>query len=286
MALDPLADRLETLLAKGSIVGSELSKAMRAGLATLFHIGVLTEIKAGGGKRVVLKDKEALRAWIRTTYPSGLSGTSTTLPSRAESVANYANSKRGRPTITRPVYLRGFGSAVLRSTRGSLPLGEMTRTFKLAGVLVDLDVLVDSTDPCFLDGTIALVENLELFLHIEHVVAHAAVALYAAGRLDQRLLDWIARMPAVSVVHVGDFDPVGLDEYLRVRAAVGGRATLFVPDRLAEYVQRFGQRALLHKSAAVLERIRKAHDPAVQAVLAVLDAHGKGLEQEALLLAL
>ncbi|MBL8841986.1 MAG: hypothetical protein JNL90_10735 [Planctomycetes bacterium] len=286
MALDPLADRLEALLAEGSIVGSELTPSMRERLATLFRVDVLTERKAGGGMRVVLKDRAALDAWISRNYPSGLSGTSTPLPNRAASVANFADSKRGRSAVARPVYLRGFGDAVLRSRRASLPLGAMTRTFKLTGVLVDLDILVDAADPCAVDGTIALVENLELFLHVERVVPQVDVALYAAGRLDQRLLQWIGAMPAVRVLHVGDFDPVGLDEYRRVRAVLGERATLFVPERLAEYVRRFGKPELLVKSSAVLERVRRDPDPMIQAVLAILDVAGKGMEQEALLVEL
>src|SRR5258706_13574726 len=75
MALDALADRLQALLAEGSIVGSELSSAMRGRLTTLFRVGALTEVKAGGGKRVVLTDAAALRESIQRAYLSFLSGT-------------------------------------------------------------------------------------------------------------------------------------------------------------------------------------------------------------------
>ena len=75
MTLDPLADRLLELIEQGSIVRSRLTRSMRGRLATLFHIGALEEQKAGGGRRVVLKDLAALETWIAQEYPSGLAGT-------------------------------------------------------------------------------------------------------------------------------------------------------------------------------------------------------------------
>jgi hypothetical protein len=277
MALDPLADRLEVLLAEGSLVASELSRAMRARVSVLFELGVLAETKAGGGRRVVVQDEAALRAWISSAYPSGLSGVQGALPPRAESVANFADSKRGRSLAQRPVLMRGFGAATLHRESGTMPIGDLTSRHSVAAVLVERDA------PWRLDGTLALVENFELFLHVERAVPGIDAALWYSGRVDRGLLDWIGGMPAVRVVHVADFDPVGLDEYLSAKAVLGERATLFVPQNLADLVARFGNAELLLRSRAVLDRIRMHKDEALHSVLRVLDVCGKGLEQEALL---
>lgn len=131
-----------------------------------------------------------------------------------------------------------------------------------------------------------MVENIELFMHVEAVVPAIDAALWTAGRCDRRLLDWIASMPGVSVVHVGHYDPVGLDEYLRVRTALPeGRVALFVPADLEERLMKYGKSDLLLKSLPVLERVRRDAPEEVQRVLDVIDRHGKGLEQEALLIA-
>lgn len=279
MSLDPLASRLERLLVEGSIPASLLSAPMRKRMCVLFDLNALTEEKAGGGKRVVLRDRETVERWIQASYPSGLHGTLGTLPPRAEAVANFRDSKAGRKLTIRPVFMRGFGGSVLTRALGTLPLAALTMAHDLAGVLVD------PVDPWWLDGTLALVENLELFMHVETVVQDIDAALWTAGRLDQRLLDWIADMPACRVLHVGDYDPVGLDEYLRVRAALpNGRAALFVPDDFEELVATYGKVGLLEKSVAVLERVRRQASEDLRPVLAVMDRHGKALEQEALLI--
>ncbi len=278
MAIDPLAGRLETLLAEGSLVASALSKAMRRRLVVLFEIRALTEEKAGGGRRVVLRDEPAVRTWIATEYPSGLRGVQAALPPRAESVANFADSKRGRRLAQRPVLLRGFGDAELRREQESIPIGDLTDRYAVAAALIEKD------RPWRLDGTLALVENFELFLHVERVVPDLTAALWYSGRIDQGLLDWVGGMPAVRVVHVADFDPTGLDEYLRARATLGDRVSLFVPKDLPDLVSRYGQAGLLLRSRAVLNRLRKVEDPALQSVLEIMNMCGKGLEQEALLL--
>ena len=279
MPLDPLAARLDELLTAGSIVGSQLSSQMRKRLAALFEFKALGVEKAGGGNRVFVRDQGAVERWVSTNYPSGLHGTGEELPTRAEAVANFRDSKAGRKLTVLPLYMRGFGSAALTSRAGTLPLAALTAAHRLAGVLVDL------ADPWEFAGTLALVENLELFLYAEEVVPGIDGALWTAGRFDQRALDWIAGMPSCRVLHVGDYDPVGLDEYLRVRAVLPkGRASLFVPHDFERRLATYGKVDLLERSVAVLERVRRDAPRELRAVLEVMDRHGKALEQEALLI--
>lgn len=279
MPLDPLAARLEQLLAGESIVASLLTGPMRKRLRTLFDFGQLVEEKAGGGKRVVMRDREALERWVKAHYPSGLHGTDQTLPARAEAVANFRDSKAGRRLAVVPRFMRGFGDSVLQRRGVTLPLGALTSAHTLAGVLVDLQ------DPWTFAGTLALVENFELFLHVESVVPSINAALWTAGRLDQQTLDWIAGMPDCRVMHLGDYDPVGLDEFMRVRAALpSGRASLFVPRDFEQRLKTYGKVDLLMRSMAVLERVRREAPDELRPVLATMDRHGKALEQEALLI--
>jgi len=279
MPLDPLAARLEELLTNGSINASSLSPAMRKRIAALFDFNALGEEKAGGGRRVVVRDRAAVERWVSTNYPSGLHGTDAPLTARAEAVANFRDSKSGRKLGLLTLFMRGFGDALLTRASGTLPLAALTRSHDLAGVLVDV------SDPWAFTGTLALVENLELFMHVEHVVAGVDAALWTAGRFDHRALDWIATMPECRVLHVGDYDPVGLDEYLRVRGAFPvGRVSLHVPEDFEELLATYGRTDLLEKSVAVLERVRREAPEELAAVLAVMDRHGKALEQEALLI--
>lgn len=280
MSLDALTNRIAELLESGSIPSSRLSRPMRERLAALFHVGALSDVKAGGGRRVTVTDPEAVRRWVNSAYPSGLAGTERDLPPRAESVANFADSKRGRPIGVRLVYMRGFGTTALNRSSGTMPLASLTRDFGVAAAIID------PADPWRMDGVLALVENLESFLHTEHVVSGVDAALWYQGRIAERLVDWLVAMPDLRMLHMPDYDPVGLGTYLRIRARVGDRVRLFVPDDLEVRVARFGKAVLLSDSIAELSRVRTDADPAVRGVLEVIDRHGKGLEQEALLIPL
>ena len=278
MALDPLAERLRELLELGFVVRSRVTAPMRERLAPLFHLGVLGEERSGAGRRITLHDHVALEQWIRTHYPSGLFGVSGDLGHRAESVANFRDSKRAGLLAVSLVYLRGFGRTELRRRGAVLRLADMTRAYGVVGLAVD------PRDAWEISGTVALVENLECFLNVEHLIPHADAALYTAGRIDGRVLQWLAEQENVRALHAGDYDPVGLDEYLKVRAAFGDRADLFIPNGFEERVAKYGQPELLTRSLPVYRRVRLHADERVKAVLNVLDRHGRGLEQEALLI--
>lgn len=282
MALDPLAERLALLLAHGRLPGSRFGSGHRRALGPLFDAGVLEERRVGGGRRVEVRDRPALEAFARTLYPAGLEGLSGegSAP-RSRAVAELRDAKRAAGTDAEAVFLRGFGGAELRKPGETLRVGQWTRA---AGVAA---LRVAEKCPWSFVGELAIVENAEVFLHLEALPLSADLALYAGGRLSRRVLAWLASPPMAGAryLHLGDYDPVGLDEYLRLAQACPGRTRLFVPDGFEHLLAAWGKPALLASSSAVLARLRRAADPDVCRVVELLDRHGAGLEQEALLLA-
>jgi hypothetical protein len=136
-------------------------------------------------------------------------------------------------------------------------------------------------------GLMAIVENLEVFWNFEKLETGAQLAVYAQGRLSGRILNWLSSpaMAQARIIHCGDYDPVGLDEYLRLKAACPERAKLYLPPSLEALMSRYGKRELLSGSnAAILVRLRKTEDSEVRRVVELIDRYGVGLEQEALLL--
>jgi hypothetical protein len=91
-------------------------------------------------------------------------------------------------------------------------------------------------------------------------------------------------MLQASILHCGDYDPVGLDEYLRIKTACPDRTKLYLPANLEVLLSRYGKKELLQSSASVLDRLRKTEDHEVRRIIKLLDQYGVGLEQEALLL--
>lgn len=279
-------DRLAGLLAKlqgagTGIPASAISASARAALRPLFETGVLREDRQGSGRIVQVGNHVAFAAFIQRHYPSGLThNAGTATATRAAAVAHLRDAKRATRPPGEPVMVRGFGASVLYRGDQQFSIAELTRTAGVAALLLDTAMPWQGT------GTVAVVENLEAFLAVETVIPGLDWAIYASGRLSGHLLTWLAG-PALApchLVHWGDYDPVGLDEYQRLLSACPGRVELFVPDNLATLLARFGKPDLLAEQTAIFARLRQHSDPTIRALITLLDTHNVGLEQEILLL--
>jgi len=276
-----LARVLEILERDGSVPASSIGQNLRRELSTLFDSGVLEEARRGSGFRVVVLDQSTLQILIQKLFPAGLEAVldeNARVDSRAQAVARFRNAKVASKSTGQPLLVRGFGKAVLR--RGSEVLGLSDWT-KVAGVAA---VQLDNAQSWSLDGTIAVVENMESFLQAEQVIEGLDGAIYTGGRMSERMLDWLAG-PALGkcrFIHSGDYDPVGIDEYLKLRQRCAGRVSLYLPSGLEELFKRFGKKELVTNSLAVLKRIRGCGDRDAEMVIKLMDEYGCGLEQEVL----
>jgi len=280
MAVDALAEKLGLLVLQGNLASSRLPDRDCTRLRSLFETGVLGVERSGAGKKVVVKNKEALAAFVLRSYPSGLQGRTETLPPRSRAVAELRDSKKARETGPPVILLRGFDNCELRAGEEVLSIAHWT---ELAGVAA-LCLVGRQWE---FAGVLAVVENLEVFWNFEKLKTGAQLALYAQGRLSGRILNWLSspELAHARIIHCGDYDPVGLDEYLRLKAACSERAGLHLPPNLEDLMSRYGKRELLLGSnAAILARLRKTEDQEVRRVVKLMDRYGVGLEQEVLLL--
>jgi hypothetical protein len=279
MAVDALAEKLFLLVTAGNLAWSRLSDRDRSRLQSLFETEVLAVERSGAGKKVVVKDLKALDAFVQRFYPSGLLGRSETLLPKSRAVAELRDSKKAREIGPLMVLLRGFGKCQFRTGEEILEIAQWT---ELAGVAA---VRLDGREWEY-SGDLAVVENLEVFWNFEKLKSGTQLAIYAQGRLSGRILSWLASpaMMQARIIHCGDYDPVGLDEYLRLKSACGERAALYLPPNLEDLMSRYGKRDLLQGSnASILARLRKTEDQEVHRIVTLIDRYGVGLEQEVLL---
>ena len=275
---------LRSLIEKGSIPSSALSGRTAQRLQPLLDSGALIRRRCGRGMILEVADRNALDAFLRRLFPHGatapMQSDGSTFPPRGEAVALYRNAKRARAASAEPVLLRAIAPAVASRDSSKLDLLALTRT---AGAAC---LLIDDGERWRIESRIAIVENLEVFLHFERLQTGRSIALYANGRLSGRVLDWLAsrEMSRCEFLHCGDYDPVGLDEYVRLRDRLGSRVVLHVPANLDGLLARYGKRGLIEDSAAILARLRRSPVPEVRRIAGIMDTTGCGLEQEALLL--
>ena len=312
---------LKQLLENGSVPISAVGRGGMNALRGLLDAGALERARVGAGSVIAVRCQEAVEAVARQLYPSGLEtgAAGATTPPRAAAVAAVRDAKRSRRGAAEPVLLRAFHPASLVKQRGTgiLPVAGNGRdaratresTHTRTGIRIEKDLEACSTleldlltltrsagvaavtltqDVCWrFAGRLGIVENLEVFYHIERIVPTLDAALYAGGRLSERVVEWLAgeAMSATELTHFGDYDPVGLAEYLRLKRACGSRVTLFLPVNLPTLMQRFGKGSLLSgRNADLLRELRAETDPAVRTVVTLMDETGCGLEQEALLI--
>lgn len=280
--VDALAGLLAELQRAGSVPASRLSERSRQRLDSLFQAEVVVAVAAGAGRRIELRSATPLAAFIAKHYPKGLFRQDTPLPPKAAAVASRRSAHRARRGDCEPVLVRGFGELILSKTEVSLAVAELTRLCGCAAITVGEE------EAPWLCGaeTVVTVENLELFYRIEQFLPEAVMAVYAAGRMSRRLLDWLVRLSrnGAHIIHAGDYDPIGLAEYLRLKKA-GIDASFFLPEQVPALFADYADPALLKRrnTQRLLAPLRRSSDPQVVAVMKLIDTHGAGLEQEALL---
>jgi len=169
----------------------------------------------------------------------------------------------------------------------------MGRVFAVIGATGVAAGLIGSDSRMTFEGRVALVENLECFLRMEAIIPDVPLVINSAGRISDRLIACLARshFEAPPLLHLPDYDPVGLGDYLRLREALAGRVSLFVPSDLEERFAVFGNRKLIAekpRNRALLEQLVGSAWPCEQSrrVFELIKETGSGLEQECLLLKL
>ena len=150
--------------------------------------------------------------------------------------------------------------------------------------------LLTPDSPYELRGSCALVENPAVFAVAEQLNLGVGLMIYGHGRISNRVVEWLAYSndSGFSLLHLPDYDPVGLSEFQRLHSRLGKRAVLHLPADLEERFAKFSNRKLLEKgnSQAMLAQLRHSDLPPIRRVVELIDRYNAGLEQEALLVKL
>ncbi|HWQ92605.1 MAG TPA: hypothetical protein VN673_13105 [Clostridia bacterium] len=269
-----------SLLEQGSCPRSHCSGGFLKVLQPLIDASVVVEERSGAGRRLVVRDPEALAEFTARRFPN--LPTSQDTQTRVAGVARFRNSKVFASDTPHFVHVRAWSESGL--IKDGQPLDAAAATAR-HGVFAFL------LSPAYaLNGVCALVENPAVFTQFEQLQLGINTVLYGHGRISTQLLDWLAAMPnsGFSLLHLPDYDPVGLSEFQRLRLRLGDRVQLHLPPDLPERFARFSNPALLNQpiSRSLLASLRQSTVPEVTQVVSLIDTHNAGLEQESLLLPL
>jgi hypothetical protein len=246
----------------------------------LIDAGVVADERAAGGRRFVVRNPAAFHTFIAREFPEAPAFPNA--PSRIADVAQWRDTKATPSDLPEIVLARAWPPDLL--WHQGRPAAAAAATARYGVFSFRLHPPQDYA----LRGPCALVENPAVFQHLERLRLPVRLALYGHGRLSHRLLDWLADQtaPEFRLLHLPDYDPVGLNEHERLGARLGARVALHLPPDLELRFERFANRQLLDRpnNRRLLATLRHTARADIRQVLALIDRHNAGLEQEALLL--
>lgn len=271
--------QFEALFNQGSLPRSACSRSFLKGLRPLFDSGVVVEERSGAGRRLAVRDAPAAQAFYAQRYPDA--AVFEGAPNRIVGAARFRDTKALSFNEPLLVCVRAWNGNVL--FHGDQPVAAAAATAE-HGIFA---FLLGDQSPYSLRGACALVEGPAVLTCIERLKLPIGLAVYGHGRASNRLLDWLTGMTArdFTVLHLPDYDPVGLSEFGRLRERLGKRVHLHLPSDLSARFERFSKRSLLDKpnSRAVLANLRRSPVSEIRQVLDLIERYNAGLEQEALL---
>lgn len=265
------------------VPASAVPAACEGIVAALETCGAIERRPAGRGELLRVRSVEAFGLFVSERFPLGLEDPGDTPSDRVSGVRLFGDAKAALRGRCEGVFVRSTKSGTrLESESGQLlPVAEWT---SIGGVAA---LTLEESRHWRFSGTVAIVENAEPFWQFERELPEADLAVYAAGRLSERVVGWLAseEMAGCRLVHWGDYDPVGCMEFIRLRERCGDRVTTHLPSRVEDLLPTFGKASLLTDQIDILTALRRlAAPPEVAALLDMFDRHRRGLEQEALLM--
>jgi hypothetical protein len=247
-------------------------------LRPLLAANVITEERSGAGRKLVVGDLAVLQAFIDQNFHDVT--VSHQVLQRVVGVQRFRDSKAFASDNPELVHVRAWENNVLVKNETVVDVVRETAVHS---------VFSFQLSPLYsLHGRCALVEGPVMFSSFERLGLDVPLVIYGEGRLSKRILDWLAdqTQPKFSLVHLPDYDPVGLHDFERIRGRLGVRVQLHIPVNLEELFRQYSKRKLLEKrkSQILLSKLRCSDSPAVQKVVGFIDKYNAGLEQEALLI--
>lgn len=272
--------KLCALVKNGSLPASECGRAFLKLLRPVLDSGVVGWRRRGGGRRLVVYDPVALGGFYRQRFPNAATAPDT--KDRVNSVARFRDTKALMNSESEIICIRVWRNDALLKDGKPFDAATLTVAHGLFSFLLNRNC------PYALVGQWALVENPAVFMAVEQLRLDADGVIYGHGRISSRTLEWLAKTSDSSfrLLHLPDYDPLGLSEFLRLHSTLQGRIALHLPTDLGTRFARFSNSELLTRlnSQSILAQLRRSELSAIRTTVELIDRYNAGLEQEALLI--
>ena len=269
------------LLQKGALPHSACGKALIAALKPLFDSEVIQWEKSAGGQRLVVVNSLGFQRWFQQHFPDARPEEILD-SSRVRAVAQFRDTKALPSNLPEIICVRSQRDGVLFRNGQAV---ETTHATRENGVFAF--ALADET-PFTLQGKCLLIENPAVFNTFEKLELEIPFAIYSGGRCSNRFLNWLAANigHGLNILHLPDYDPLGLMEFRRLYERLGKVVSLYIPKTLQSLFRSHSKTSLLEddKNQRMLMELRRSKHPSIRRIIAMIDESNAGLEQEAILI--
>ena len=261
---------------EGYVTQSKIGKSIQSDVDRWISIGALKRTIMKRGTRFSIDNQAVYASEKENIFPMGLEAATASTHSRRENVLVHKNAKSRQKTYPH-IHLVPLIPSMIHISGEVIPL-----TYAPIPSSMSIAVLYEQLSDWHIKGKIVLIENQEPFLHSHRMFKDAAAIMWYTGRVNSILMEWIESQ-SMEILFCPDYDPVGIDEYSKMKTKLGSRVQLFLPDTLQDDF-RFSTPDLLDKpnSRAILARL--AHDQSLDAdalkVLRLVQKNNAGLMQE------
>lgn len=264
------------------IAASRVGPGRKTMVEALETCGAVRWLAAGRGSRLLINDAAAFERFAQNRFPLGLDYSLNGVEDRASAVAIAGDAKIAKAANCEGLFVRSTrpGTHIIScDERVGVPVFDLTATAGGAAILLD------DVHHWKFAGSIAVIENAETFWRHDRAMPEIDMAIYSVGTLSsRRVLAWLASLTSCPIVHWGDYDPVGVTEYLRLTKVCPDRVTFFMPSIVEQLLSKHGKASLITEQVEFIDRLRQiSGNEIVDRMLAIFDRHRRGLEQEMLL---
>ena len=262
----PLERWLNKLIENGSLPESSIPKSAITGVNNLIDLEYIQKMPVKNGIKFVLIDEDSLVNWMARIIKNIDSNQT---HNRAYAASKFRTAKKSTKNYPK-VEIR----FLKRNTNVPLQFKELQD--RIGSVNYYL-----TKKESWLIGKLVLIENIESFLSCDDYFPNCDIAVYYSGNISDSLINCLYDSKC-TIVFFPDYDPVGMNNYCKIKDRLGDRVELFVPQNISELFESSSYRIIdKNKNREILASLNRRSLPdEVIPIIQLIQKHHAGAEQE------
>lgn len=262
----PLERWLNKLIENRSLPESSLPKSAITGVNNLIDLEYIQKIPVKNGIKFVLIDEDSLVNWMARIIKNIDSNQT---HNRAYAASKFRTAKKST---------KNYPKVEIRFLKNNTNVPSQFK--ELQDRIGSVNYYLTKKES-WLTGKLVLIENIESFLSCDDYFPNCDIAVYYSGNISDSLINCLYDSKC-TIVFFPDYDPVGMNNYCKIKDRLGDRVELFVPQNISELFESSSYRIIdKNKNREILASLNRRSLPdEVTPIIQLIQKHHGGAEQE------